>query len=49
MKNNHVAIIMVEGKQIGDYSILVAEGLVNRETIVMAIQKNHQRIIIELS
>lgn len=45
MRNNHATIIMPEGKLSG--RILVVEYLVVCEAIILTIQKNLQRIIIE--
>lgn len=47
MMDNHAIIIMANGKQIGDCPILAAVCFSIRKAILVAIQKNLQRIIIE--
>lgn len=47
MNNKHGTTIMAKGKQIGNCTVLVTEGLSIREALVMTIRMKFQRIIIE--
>lgn len=47
MKDGYVKNVMAKGRSIGDCPIVIAECFAVRDTIVLTIQKNIQKIIIE--